>query len=124
MALTDCGVRPMWAITGMPDSTRSRIWSYDRSPPSSLTAPTPASLISRVAERRAWTGPSWYEPKGRSATIRAREVPRTTAADSMVISSMVTGTVDSYPSATLPAESPTSRTGIPASSKTDAVPES
>ncbi|CAM5709519.1 hypothetical protein STENM223S_01257 [Streptomyces tendae] len=31
----------------------------DRSPPSSLTAPTPASLTSRVAERSACTGPSW-----------------------------------------------------------------
>lgn len=121
MALTDCGVRPMCAITGMPASTSSRICSYDRSPPSSLTAPAPASLISRVADRSACTGPSWYEPKGRSATIRAREVPRTTAAESIVISSRVTGTVDSYPRWQLPAESPTSMTGMPASSKTDAV---
>lgn len=111
----------MWAMTGMPDSTSRRICSWERSPPSSFTAPTPASLTSRVAERSACTGPSWYEPKGRSPTIRAREVPRTTAAESMVISSMVTGTVVSYPRWQLPAESPTSITGMPASSKTEAV---
>src|SRR5688572_26861602 len=39
----------------------------------------------------------------------------------MVISSRVTGTVVSYPRWQLPAESPTSITGIPASSNTDAV---
>ncbi len=59
MALTDCGVRPMWAITGIPDSTSSSICRCERSPPSSFTAPTPASFTSRVAERSACTGPSW-----------------------------------------------------------------
>lgn len=80
-------------MTGMPACTSSSVWPSERSPPSSLTAPTPASLTSRVALRSAWTGPSWYEPKGRSPTTRARLVPRTTAAESMVISSIVTGTV-------------------------------
>jgi hypothetical protein len=80
-------------MTGMPDCTISSIWCAERSPPSSFTAPAPASFTSRVALRSACTGPSWYVPKGRSATIRARLVPLTTAAVSMVISSRVTGTV-------------------------------
>lgn len=80
-------------MTGIPAWTSSSVCGSERAPPSSLTAPTPASLTSRVALRRAWTGPSWYEPKGRSPTTRARLVPRTTAAERIVISSSVTGTV-------------------------------
>jgi hypothetical protein len=57
----------------------------------------------------------------RSPTISARRVPRTTAADSIAMWSMVTGTVLSKPRWQLPIESPTSRTGMPASSKTEAV---
>lgn len=118
---TDCGVSPRWAITGMPACTIVSVCGSDRSPPSSLTAPTPASLTSRVALRSACTGPSWYDPKVRSPTISARLVPRTTAAASIVMWSIVTGTVLSKPRWQLPIESPTSSTGMPASSKTDAV---
>ena len=93
MALTDCGVRPMCAITGMPASHQQpRSARCDRSPPSSFTAPDPGLLDQPGGACAApATGPSWYEPKGRSPTIRARLVPRTTAADSIVISSRVTG---------------------------------
>jgi len=53
--------------------------------------------------------------------IIARRVPRTTAAVSGISSSTVTGSVVSWPKTTMPAESPTSSTGMPASSKTRAV---
>lgn len=83
----------MCAITGTPASTSSSMAWALRSPPSSLTAPTPASFISRAALRSACAGDSWYEPNGMSPMTSARLVPRTTAADSIVIWSMVTGTV-------------------------------
>ena len=51
----------------------------------------------------------------------ARLLPRTTAAVSGSRSSTVTGMVVSWPKTTIDAESPTSSTGIPASSKTRAV---
>ena len=54
----------------------------------------------------------------------ARLVPRTTAAVSGIRSSSVTGIVVSCPYTTIAAESPTSRTGMPASSKMCAVSES
>src|SRR5262249_21539080 len=53
--------------------------------------------------------------------IIARRVPRTTAAVSGSRSSTVTGRVLPWPKTTMPAESPTSSTGIPASSNTAAV---
>ena len=53
--------------------------------------------------------------------IIARRVPRTTAAVRGSRSSTVTGSVLSWPKTTIPAESPTSSTGMPASSKTAAV---
>ena len=55
-----------------------------------------------------------------SATTSARLAPRTTAAVSGINSSSVTGIVVSYPNTVLPAESPTSRKSMPASSKIDA----
>ncbi len=82
-------------MTGMPDCTISSVWCSERSPPSSFTAPTPASFTRRVALRSACTAPSWYEPNGMSPMTRALLVPRTTAAESMVIWSIVTGTVES-----------------------------
>jgi hypothetical protein len=53
---------------------------------------------------------------GRSPITRAFSTPRLTAAVSIVISSMVAGTVDSWPSTTLAAESPTSTRSTPAAS--------
>ena len=57
IVLTDWGVRPMWAMTGMPASTRVRICGPG-APPSSFTACAPASFMKRVADARAWAGPS------------------------------------------------------------------
>ena len=48
--LIDCGVRPIWPITGMPRSTRNATVSAIRSPPSSLTAPQWVSFRIRTAE--------------------------------------------------------------------------
>jgi len=53
-----------------------------------------------------------------SPTISGVRSPRRTAAASMIISSMPTGTVLSYPSTQLAAESPTSTTSTPTSSTT------
>ncbi len=51
--LTLCGVKPMWAITGMPACVSTAICSATRSPPSSFTACAPASFMNRVAVARA-----------------------------------------------------------------------
>ena len=51
-----------------------------------------------------------------SAITSGRLAPRTTARVSISSSSIVTGTVDSLPSTTIPAESPTSTSSTPASS--------
>ena len=56
-----------------------------------------------------------------SATTSVRLVERVTAFVISRMSSTVTGTVLVSPRTTLPAESPTSSTGMPASSKTDAL---
>ena len=56
-----------------------------------------------------------------SATISDRVVERVTARVRSRMSSTVTGTVLDSPSTTLPAESPTSITGMPASSNTEAL---
>ena len=59
-----------------------------------------------------------------SATSRARRTPRRTARVWCSISSMVTGSVFSCPSTTMPSESPTSTTSTPASSSSRAVGKS
>ena len=69
----------------------------------------------------AASGPDSYDPNGKSATTIAREVDLTTARASGINSSTVTGIVFSSPRKLLPAESPTNRTGIWASSKISAV---
>ena len=48
--LIDCGVSPMWPITGMPRSARKATVSAIRTPPSSLTAPHCVSFMMRTAE--------------------------------------------------------------------------
>ena len=92
-----------------------------RCAPSILTAIAPASLKKRVDVASACSGEDSYEPKGRSATTMARCEPRTTARVSGINSSTVTGIVFSSPKKLFPALSPTSNTGMPASSKIDAV---
>jgi len=53
MVLMDCGVSPIWPITGTPRSTRNAMVSAMRRPPSSLIAPQPVSFITRAADRNA-----------------------------------------------------------------------
>src|SRR5918996_163240 len=108
-------------MTGMPDSTILATAGTAGTPPSSLTAWTPASFMNRIAVARAWSAPSWYEPNGRSPMTRARLVDRTTARASGMSSSTVTGTVSACAKTLLAAESPTSSTGTPAWSKISAV---
>ncbi len=56
-----------------------------------------------------------------SPTTRASFAPRATARVWWSISSMVTGSVVSWPSTTFDSESPTRSTGMPASSRIRAV---
>ena len=92
--------------------------------PSSFTAIAPDSLKKRIDVASANSGVASYEPNGRSATTSARLDPRTTARANGISSSTVTGMVFSSPRKLLPALSPTSRTGMPASSKISAVIDS
>ena len=64
----DCGVRPMWAITGMSTRVMASIVSAIVTPPSSLTAAAPPSFTSRTLLSIAWGTLTWYEPNGRSPT--------------------------------------------------------
>ena len=48
-ALADCGVRPTWPITGIPEPAIARARSTEAPPRSSLTASQPASLTNRCA---------------------------------------------------------------------------
>jgi hypothetical protein len=87
----------MWAMTGMPAAVMAAICPAQRRPPSSFTAWQPPSFMYRTAVRRAWVGPSSYEPNGMSPTTRARLVARTTARTSGNSSSTVMGSVVSWP---------------------------
>ena len=58
MALTDCGVRPMWPITGISASTRASIIGRRLRPPSSFTAWAPAR-ISWAALRTVSSTDTW-----------------------------------------------------------------
>ncbi len=53
MVLIDCGVSPIWPITGTPRSTKKAMVSAMRRPPSSLIAPQPVSFITRAALMKA-----------------------------------------------------------------------
>ncbi len=88
-----CGVKPMCAITGMPDCVSfSTIGTMFR-PPSSFTAWTPASFMNRTEVWNACSGDAWYEPNGRSATTSARSTAPATARHSGMSSSTVTRSV-------------------------------
>ena len=50
--LTDCGVRPMWPMTGTPDPTTCRMTSSCPSTPSSLTACAPLVTSAPTAVHR------------------------------------------------------------------------
>ncbi len=77
-ALIVCGVSPMWPMTGMPARTSASMTRAVRTPPSTLTAWAPASRRKIPAFSIASSGVA-YDRNGMSATIRACDVPRTTA---------------------------------------------
>ena len=114
--VADCGVRPMWPITGMPAPTIAWTRESVGPAPSSLTASAPASLTKRTALRSASSSETWNEPNGMSATTSGRRAPRVTARVSTIISSIVAGTVESWPSMVIAAESPTRIRSAPAAS--------
>ena len=84
--------------------------------PSSLTASAPASLTKRIALLSASSSETWNDPNGMSATTSGRRAPRLVARVSTIISSIVAGTVESWPSTVIAAESPTRITSAPAAS--------
>ena len=94
-AVADCGVRPMWPITGTPAPTIACTRESIVPAPSILTASAPASLTKRIAFVTASSSDTWKEPNGMSATMSGRRAPRVTARVSTSISSIVAGTVES-----------------------------
>ncbi len=114
--VADCGVSPMWPITGMPAPTIARTRESIGPAPSSLTASAPASLTNRIAFSSAVSSETWKEPKGMSAMTRGRRAPRVTARVRISISSTVAGTVESWPRTVIAAESPTRISSTPAPS--------
>ena len=98
----------MCPITGMPAPTIARTRESIAPAPSSFTASAPASLTKRIALRTASSSETWNEPNGMSAITSGRRAPRVTARVSTSISSIVAGTVESWPSMVIAAESPTS----------------
>jgi hypothetical protein len=81
-----------------------------------LIASAPASLTKRIAFRVASSSDTWNVPKGMSATTSGRFAPRVTARVRISISSIVAGTVESWPSIVIAAESPTRMRSAPARS--------
>ena len=93
--VADCGVSPMWPITGIPAPTIARTRESIGPAPSSFTASAPASLTNRIAFRTVSSSETWNDPNGMSPMTSGRRDPRATAAVSMSISSIVAGTVES-----------------------------
>jgi hypothetical protein len=61
IAFTDCGVRPMWPITGISASRiASMVWMRDAFAPSTFTACAPA-WMKRPALRTDSSTDTWYE---------------------------------------------------------------
>ena len=114
--VADCGVSPMWPITGMPEPMSALTRESIGPAPSIFTASAPASLTKRTAFSTAVSSETWKEPNGMSATTSGRRAPRVTARASTIISSIVAGTVEEWPSTVIAAESPTSTMSMPASS--------
>ena len=106
----------MWPMTGMPAPTIARTRESDGPAPSSLTASAPASLTNRIALPTASASETWNEPNGMSAITSGRRAPRVTARVRTIISSIDAGTVESWPSTVIAAESPTRIRSTPASS--------
>ena len=58
-----CGVQPMWPITGMPAFTSVSMIRPLRTPPSTLTAPVPASRMNRPALTSASSGVAYGQER-------------------------------------------------------------
>jgi hypothetical protein len=108
-------------MTPMFDSAIARTRETIRPAPSSLTTSAPPSFTSRTALATACSSEISYEPNGRSPTTSGRRAERVTARVRKIISSSVTGTVDSWPSITMAAVSPTRISSTPASSASSAA---
>ncbi len=106
----------MWPITGTPAPAIARTRGSVGPAPSSLTASALDSLTKRIAFSSACSVDTWNEPNGMSATTSGLRAPRLTARVRMIISSIVAGTVESWPSTTIAAESPTRIRSTPAAS--------
>ena len=87
-----------------------------RSPPSSFTDDAPPCFTSAAALATASSSEASYVPNGRSTMTCARDAPRAAAAPCRIMSASSTLTVESKPSTTIPSESPTRITSIPAAS--------
>ena len=104
---TDWGVSPICAITGIEAAVIALICGQTEAPPSSFTAWHLPSFISLPALYIASSTETWYDINGISPTTKASLAPLVTALVWWIISSIVTGKVFSYPSITMPRESPT-----------------
>ena len=111
----------MWAITPMFDSAIARTRETMRPAPSSFTVAAPPSLTIRIAVSTACSSEISYEPNGRSPITSGRRAERVTARVRKIISSRVTEIVDSCPSITIAAESPTRMSSTPALSASSAA---
>jgi hypothetical protein len=103
-------------MTPMFDSAIARTRETILPAPSSLTRSAPPSFTIRIALATACSSETSYEPKGRSPITSGPRAARVTARVRKIISSSVTGTVDSWPSITIAALSPTRISSTPASS--------
>jgi hypothetical protein len=115
-AVADWGVSPIWPITGIPAPTIAATRASVGPAPSTFTASAPASLTNRIAFVTASASETWKDPNGMSAITSGRRAPRVTARVRTSISSIVAGTVESWPNTVIAAESPTSTRSTPASS--------
>ena len=106
----------MCPITDTPASTIACTRESIAPAPSSFTASAAASLAKRTAFSTAASSETWKEPNGMSATTSGRRAPRVVARVSISISSIVAGTVESWPRTVIAAESPTRISSTPASS--------
>ena len=78
-------------------------------------------MTKRIAFSSASSSETWNDPKGMSPTTSGRFAPRVAARVSISISSIDAGTVESWPSITIAAESPTRISSTPAPSASRAL---
>jgi hypothetical protein len=119
--VADCGVSPTCPITPMFESAIACARESIRPAPSSFTTSAPPSFTRRIAFATACSSDTSYEPNGMSPITSGRCAARVTARVRKIISSSVTGIVDSWPSITIAAVSPTRISSTPAWSASSAA---